>query len=332
MILENQENINNIQNQNIFYRAVVEDNNDGGVHGKCRVRILGIHPINAQRTGKNIGVPTEELPWAELMVSTSFHGGMSGYGISAVPLKGSWVWVFLDGGDWNRPIIVGLISGTSNMERPSGPKISWGFHDPDKKYPEKPRLSEPDINRYAANRKVMSDSLIGKIKDPSRDKGIPTATGKTWDELKELTSAVAYPNNTVYETIGGSFIEYDETSGSRMHWFHNTGTYWEVVKEGDYTLKVKRDRYGIVDRDYKKLTKRDEFQTIQRDHEFKVDRDQHILIGRHKDITVMKTVKRTYNSTLTENVTGAVSETYSAGQKTNGGPSIKINAGVINLN
>jgi len=348
MILKNQENINNIQNQNIFYRAVVENNDDGGIHGKCQVRILGIHPVNAKRTGKNIGVKTEDLPWAELMVSTAFHGGMSGYGISAVPLKGSWVWVFLDGGDWNRPIIVGLISGTSTKERPDGPKTSWGFHDPDKKYPEKKRLNEPDINRYAANRKIKAETLIGKIKDPDRDKGIPTVTGKTWDELKELTSAVKYPNNTVFETIGGSFIEYDETSGSRLHWFHNTGTYWEVVKEGDYTMKVKRDRYEIVDRDMYRLNKRDEFQTIQRDSEYKIDRDEFRFVGRkheetiNKSVTqtyndtqttkVAKAVSRTYGATLDEKVTGAVNEKYSAGQTTNGGPSITIKAGVIKLN
>jgi hypothetical protein len=347
MLVENQDNINNIQNQNIFYRAVVENNNDGGVHGKCQVRILGIHPINALRTGINMGVPVAELPWAELMVSTSFHGGMSGYGISAVPLKGSWVWVFLDGGDWNRPIIVGLISGTSNMERPGSPKAQ-GFHDPDKVYPEKPRLSEPDINRYAANRKVMSDSLIGKIKDPDRDKGIPTVTGKTWDELKELTSAVAYPKNTVFETIGGSFIEYDETSGSRMHWFHNTGTYWEVVKEGDYTMKVKRDRYEIVDRDMYRLNKRDEFQTIQRDSEYKIDRDEFRFVGRHHEETVNKTVKQIYNDTqdttvaktctrtyakdLVESTGTTCKESYAGGQTTDGGPQIKITAGVILLN
>lgn len=347
MILKNQENINNIQNQNIFYRAVVENNDDGGIHGKCQVRILGIHPINAQRTGKNIGVPVAELPWAELMVATSFHGGMSGYGISAVPLKGSWVWVFLDGGDWNRPIIVGLISGTSTEERPGSPKAQ-GFHDPDKKYPDKKRLSEPDINRYAANRKVMDETLIGKIKDPDRDKGIPTVTGKTWDELKELTSSVKYPNNTVFETVGGSFIEYDETSGSRMHWFHNTGTYWEVVKEGDYTMKVKRDRYEIVDRDMYRLNKRDEFQTVQRDSEYKIDRDEFRFVGRHHEETVNKTVKQTYNDTQTTTVAKTVTRTYSkdlkestgskctesygGGQETDGGPQIKLTAGVILLN
>lgn len=331
MILKNQENINNIQSQNVFYRAVVENNDDGGIHGKCQVRVLGVHPVNAQRTGKNTGVPVEDLPWAELIVSTSFHGGMSGYGISAVPLKGSWVWVFFDAGDWNRPIIVGLISGTSMTERPDAKK-SQGFNDPDKKYPDKKRLAEPDINRYAANRKIKSDTLIGKIKDPDRDKGIPTATGKTWNELKELTSTVKYPNNTVFETTGGSFIEYDETSGSRMHWFHNTGTYWEVVKEGDYTMKVKRDRYEIVDRDTYRLNKRDEFHTIQRDSEYKIDRDENRFVGgKHIEI-VNKSVTQTYNDTLKTTVSSTCTESYGAGQTTDGGPKVKITAGTILLN
>jgi len=310
MFAKNQENINNIQNQNLFYRAVVENNDDGGIHGKCQVRIFGIHPVNAQRSSKNIGVIVEDLPWAELMISTSFHGGVSSFGISAVPLKGSWVWVFLDGGDWNRPIIIGLISGTSNMQRPDGSKESWGFHDPSKTYPIKPRLGEPDINRYCANRKVLSDSLIGKIKDENRDKGISTVTGKTWDELKELTSAVIYPNNTVFETIGESFIEYDESDGSRLHWFHNSGTYWEVVKDGDYSLKVTRDRYEIVDRDLYRLNKRDEFHTIQRDSEYKIDRDEFRYVGRHHKETVEKTVVQEYNSTQETTVKDSVTRTY----------------------
>ncbi|MHB8098001.1 MAG: hypothetical protein ACYDD5_00215 [Sulfuricurvum sp.] len=347
MILENQENINNIQSQNIFYRAVVENNDDGSKHGACQVRILGIHPVNAERSGKNIGVKTEDLPWAELMVSTSYHGGMSGYGVSAVPLKGSWVWVFFDGGDWNRPIIVGLISGTSNMERPDGSKKTWGFHDPDKKYPKKDRLKEPDQNRLACNRN-FDKTLIKTVKDASRDIGVPTVTGKTWDEPKEQSSLAKYPNNRVVETISGNFIEMDETNGTgRMHWFHFSGTYWEVVKEGDYTQKVKRDRYEIVDRDTYRLNKRDEFHTIQRDSEYKIDRDETRLVARNHKETVNKTVEQIYNDTQTTTVTGAVKRTYAAtldesvsgsvketyGNLTcNGGSFIKLSAGIINLN
>lgn len=347
MILENQENINNIQSQNIFYRAVVENNDDGGKHGACQVRILGIHPVNALRTGKNIGVKTEDLPWAELVMSTSYHGGVSGLGISAVPLKGSWVWVFFDAGDWNRPIIIGLISGTSKEERPDGSKVTWGFHDPDKKYPLKKRLGEPDQNRLSTSRK-FDETLIKTVKDASRDKGVPTVTGKTWDEPKEQTSLAKYPNNRVVETVSGNFIEMDDTNSSgRMHWFHFSGTYWEVVKEGDYTQKVKRDRYEIVDRDTYRLNKRDEFHTIQRDSEYKIDRDETRLIARNHKETVNKTVTQVYNDTQSTTVTGAVTRTYSAtltedvsgsvketyGNLTcNGGSFIKLKAGVINLN
>jgi len=75
-------------------------------------------------------VPTSELPWAETIVSTGFHGGMSGIGISAVPLKGTWVWVFLDGGDWNRPIIIGLISGIPvqvRHDKPAQGFFLWSY-------------------------------------------------------------------------------------------------------------------------------------------------------------------------------------------------------------
>ena len=331
MLLENQENINNIQNQNIFYRAVVENNHDGAMHGKCQVRIHGNHPVNALRTGKNMGVPVAELPWAEIMVSTGFHGGMSGYGISAVPLKGSWVWVFLDGGDWNRPIIVGIISGTSNMERPGSPKV-WGFHDPDKVYPIKKRLSEPDQNRLAANRK-FAETPIKKIRDASRDKGISTSTGGTWDEMKELTSAAAYPNNTVFETVGHSFVEYDSTGGNeRIHFFHATGTYWEMQPKGDYQFKTKRDRFEIVDRDYKRLVKRKQMTTVQDNVETKYDAKETILVGGDHKETIKGKVEQNYKSSLMVKVSSSCKEKYSGGQTTDGGPMIKISAGIIKLN
>jgi len=333
MLIDNTDHISKIQSPgNVFYRAVVENNDDGGEHGKCQVRIFGIHPENAQRTGKNIGVKTEDLPWAEVMVPVAFHGGMSGIGISAVPLKGSWVWVILDGGDWNKPIVVGIISGTSTKERPDGPKKTWGFHDPDKKYPIKKRLNEPDQNRLAANRK-FAETPIKKIRDADKDKGISTSTGGTWDEMLELSSKAKYPNNTVFETVGHSFVEYDSTEGNeRIHFFHATGTYWEMRPKGDYQFKTKRDRFEIVDRDYKRLVKRHQHTTVQGDVETKYDSKETILVGSDHKETIKGKVEQIYKSTMDVKVTGAVSEKYSAGQKTDGGPSITIKAGIIKLN
>jgi len=336
MLLENIDHIQGLESKNIFYRAVVEDNDDSGEKygtlGRCRVRILGIHPENGMRTGKNIGVPIEELPWAELMVSTGFHGGMSGIGISAVPVKGTWVWVFFDGGDWNRPIIVGIIAGISNKQGPGPDTKTSGFNDPDKVYPIEKRIGEPDQNRLAANRK-FAETPIKKIRDNNIDKGIPTATGTTWDEYKELTSKAKYPNNTVFETAGHSFIEYDSTPGNeRIHFFHKTGTYWEAQDKGDFQYKTTRDHFGIIDRDYKRLVKRHEHITIQGNKEHKVDGTEDILIGDNHKETIKGTVTQIYKATKDETVTGKVTEKYNAGQTTNGGPQIIIKAGIIKLN
>jgi len=337
MFLNNADHLHNLNpTQNVFYRAVVEDNDDsgekGGPLGRCKVRILGIHSENAKRTGKNIGTPTAELPWAELAVSTGFHGGMSGIGISAVPVKGTWVWVFLDGGDWNRPIITGIIYGVSTKQGPGADKATGGFHDPDKVYPIKKRLSEPDINRLAANRK-FAETPIKKIRDANKDKGIPTSTGGTWDEILEKTSAAKYPNNTVFETVGHSFVEYDSSPGNeRIHFFHKSGTYWEIQEKGDYMFKTVDNRYEIVNKDYNRLVKMNQRTTVQADVETKYDAKETILVGGDHKETIKGKVAQIYKATMDVKVTGAVTETYSAGQKTNGGPSIIIKAGVIKLN
>jgi len=328
MFLNQYEHLDNISPKSMFYRAVVENNNDGGQHGKVQVRIFGIHPQNAMRTGKNIGVLQSDLPWAEVIVPVSGIGGMSGKGISAVILNGSWVWVFLDGGDWNKPIVVGIISGTSSQISP-GPNLpSSGFNDPNIVYPIKPRLSEPDQNRLACNRKVNETKII-TIRDASRDKAIPTATGSTWDEYIQLTTSASYPNNTVFETVGESYIEYDSSPGNeRLHFFHNTGTYWEAQPKGDFQFKTKRDHFGVVDRDNKTLVKRDQMTTVQRNRETKIDKNETILVGKDHKETIKGTVTQLYKKTKdtiidldetilvkkthSETVIGAVTQTYKA--------------------
>ena len=337
MLFDNADHLHNISpSQNVFYRAVIEDNDDskeaGGTLGRCRVRILGIHPQNAKRSGKNKGVPTDELPWAELMVTTSFGGGMSGFGISSVPLKGTWVWVFFDGGDWNKPIIIGIIYSVSTKQGPGASKADGGFYDPDKKYPIKEKLNEQDINRLAANRK-FAETPIKKIRDAKKDKGISTSTGGTWDELIEASSKAKYPNNIVFETKGESIIEYDSTDGNeRIHFFHKSGTYWEIQDKGDYQSKTVGNHYEIIDKDYHRLTKMNQRITVQADVETKYDAKETILIGGERKITVKGNVFQIYKGNKDEKVAGSCTEIYSSGQITNGGPKITIKAGVINLN
>lgn len=62
-----------------FYRAIVEDNVDPLESGRLRVRILGIHSMDASIT------PTENLPWAEPAVPISHSGGANLQNINPNP-------------------------------------------------------------------------------------------------------------------------------------------------------------------------------------------------------------------------------------------------------
>lgn len=315
-------NTTNLSNSNhVFYRALVEDNNDPKKLNRVKVRILGIHSKDETK------VPVNSLPWAEIAAPTMVGGQQGGIGWSSVPVKGTWVWIFFDAGNFNRPIISGSMYGIPNEA-----SSSKGFEDPDGVYPKSDRLGEPDTNRLARNEKIISDTLIGKIKDPNRDFGIATATGKVWDEEKEKNTSAEYPHNHVMETITENYIEYDDTPGnSRIHFFHNSGTYWEIKNDGKYDFKTVHEKKEINDKDTKRLSKMSEYITIWKNQELKIDGHQEIRVGKYRNEIVHGDVNETYNSNRTEKVAKHVSETYGSHQE-NGGAFIDLDADVIYLN
>jgi len=274
-MLEHIEHLNNLKGKPFFYRAVVEDNDDskekGGSINRCRVRILGIHSQEKTRTGKNKGVPKSELPWAEVIQPITMTSGSDSLSSSAVPTIGSWVWIFFDGGNWNKPIIIGLIKTGGN--------------------------------------KKSKNKSASEVKKANRDKGIPTSKGGTWGELEDKSSKSKYPHNTVFKTTGGSMVEYDSTEGNeRIHFFHKSGSFWEIQDNGDYQLKTVGDRIEIANKDYKRLIKNNFNSSVQGNVEIKYDGNETILVG------------------------GTKKETVSGGIKTDGGPEINLSAGIIKLN
>ena len=342
-MIKNLDHVQSINpHQNVFYRGVVENNNDGG-EGKVQVRILGIHTETSVRSGQNMGVPVDDLPWAEVMGPANVSGGVGTYGNTGIPLQGTWVWIFFDGGDWNKPIVSGIIYGTES----SSPSGDQGFQDPDLIYPESDKI-EQGTTRLAANRNVSNTGII-EIKDPERDvvnpMGIPNIT---WDEEKEQTTSVAYPNNECQAWTDGSFWEHDTTSGGRTHQFHNSGTYTETLPTGKHTLNIVDDQAVIVYKNSERLVKINETHTVQGESIYKIDLKQTILVGGESEETIMDNVMqiyladqetsvfgnvtRFYDGTLTEIINGEVNETYSSGQITDGGPIIELKASIINLN
>lgn len=297
-------NKDSLINNHTFYRAVVEDRDDPKKLNRVRVRVMGMHSNDETK------VKTNTLPWAELMPPIISGGQNSGFGLSSVPLNGTWVWVFFDAGDWNRPIVMGSMYGI-----PTKKSDKKAFSDPKGKYPLDDRLKESDVNRLSRN-ESFEKTIIETIKNKNIDSGISSVKA-TWDEPKETSSKAKYPDNTVIESFSGNFIEIDDTaSNSRLHFFHKSGTYLEFKENGDFVEKATGHRFLIVNKNYNELVKGSKFSTVRGNYETKIDGSEDILT----------------TGSRTETVSGSVKETYSSGQTTDGGPSIKIKAGIINLN
>lgn len=98
--------------QPMFFIGVVEDRNDPRVEGRVRVRAFGVH-------GSNRDIPTEELPWATLII------GSHDVNFTPPPLN-AWVFgFFIDGRDAQQPMILGLIPSQS-VEVIDPSVVGWG--------------------------------------------------------------------------------------------------------------------------------------------------------------------------------------------------------------
>lgn len=135
-MLTTDKEFNILTQQKIFYKGVIEDNNDPLKIGRVKVRVLGVHDSNT------VEVPTASLPWSNVIKSLDFGGFQSGVGISSVPTKGTWVWCFLENNDINSFIVFGAISGISKVKQ-----AGHGFTDPSGVYPKNDYLGYSDYNK-----------------------------------------------------------------------------------------------------------------------------------------------------------------------------------------
>lgn len=305
-------------NKSFFYRAVIEDNKDPQKLGRVRVRIMGVHPDD------KVKVPYDTLPWAEVMVSNMF-GLNAGVGISAIPLPGTWCWVFLEGGDYNKPVVVGLSVGTAVDV--SGQDT---FKDPDGTFPYKDRLDESDIHRLARVEKV-SETIKKDIEDKLDKEGEFTAGEGI--EPKPLNDSSAYPDVTVIETRSGHTVEIDDTPGNeRIRLYHMSGSYIELRPDGTMVTKTVKNKHATTTENvYEHIIKSMEL-IIDESRYTHIKRNNKYLIDKNEDTEIGGNRTEYVKGKQTETVDGAVSEKFNAGQTTNGGPKIDLDAGIITLN
>lgn len=125
--------------------------------------------------------------------------------------------------------------------------IVFGFKDPNKKYPLKEFLNEPDTNRLARNDNI-NNTVVG-TKDATRTRKVPVAINNaTWDQPESPYNA-AYPFNHTYQSESGHVQEFDDTpENERIHFYHKRGTFLEWDANGSQVNKIVGDGYQIIDR------------------------------------------------------------------------------------
>lgn len=118
------------QFSDLFFEGVVEDVNDPKQRGRIRVRVIGVHPPQKQKSSA-IGVPTEDLPWMT-PVQDITSAAISGVGSAPVGIvPGTMVF-----GVWRDPYKQdGRILGTMSGEYKEKPDPNKGFADPLGFYP-----------------------------------------------------------------------------------------------------------------------------------------------------------------------------------------------------
>jgi len=224
------------KDQFIWFFGVVEDRNDPLQAGRVRVRCFGHH------TEDKKALPISHLPWAAVMQPTT-SAAASGMGSSPSGLvEGSWVvgW-FLDGKAAQRPLVIGSIPGIPQQVADT----TKGFNDPRGNYPL--YIDEPDTSRLARNENISQ--TIVQQKDDSRATDIPVANSAlTWSQPFSRYNAI-YPYNKVFQSESGHVIEIDDSLGSeRLHTYHRSGTFEEIISNGTRINKVIGDDYTILER------------------------------------------------------------------------------------
>lgn len=157
-------------------------------------------------TSNKDDIPTNHLPWYSCVMPVNFSGAIQ------PPTIGSQVIVTPLDESLQQFIVLGVVPGI-NETAPDTPDIDRND-------------STPDIVTSKSNNR-----LIGIINEPNA-----TSTYKT-----------KYPYNKGFMTPGGHAFEFDDTPGSeRIHFYHKSGSYIEIIDNGTIIMKSVNDSYHIT--------------------------------------------------------------------------------------
>lgn len=293
----------------VWFTGVVEDRADPLFLSRVRVRCFGFHTDDLAK------LPTDQLPWAAVMLPTS-SSGVSGVGQTPHGLvEGSWVvGFFRDGSEAQDPIVMGSLVGLNVNEA----LPEKGFYDPNALYPKKNAdpidnyLGESDVHkaaRGAASRHILNTEDIRFQKSGGGDTGAKQFTGVVFDEPQSPADPV-YPFNHVYESESGHIIEIDDTADKqRIREQHRSGTFYEVHPDGTKVTKIVKDRFELVIGD--------DYVNVKGQARVVIEGDATTFIKGNYNVEVAGNKTEYVYGNLTQVVKGEVAETYEKSQVVN---------------
>ena len=269
-----------------WFIGIVEDRNDS--RGRLKVRIFGDH------TKDKTKIPTEDLPWAQVMMPIT-SASLGGVGSSPTGIvQGTWVVGFyMDGESKQVPFIMGTIHGEAG---PSG-KVREGFSDPSGQHPQ--RNEGSDIPQAAGKQYKKTQAFIQKtdLRTVNVDTAVPDKVSSvvqdepdsyyeraTWSMPKPHNDKrPTYPYNKVQQTESGHQIEIDDTPGAeRIAVFHKSGTHIEILNDGTIAQTIKKDDYKTVLKDNYIYVKGKVNMTVDGDYKQLVKGNYHLEVVGNK--------------------------------------------------
>ena len=287
-----------------WFIGVVEDRQDPNKAGRVRVRCLGYHSAS-----KN-DIPTEDLPWASIMMPVT-AGGNSGIGVSShFLLEGTWVVGFFRDPAKQEPVIMGALPGVNTSKKSNftiasssavgGFSKDGGFKDPNGKYPTSYYVGKADTNLLA--QEDHNSHLATGTRTTNDPASWSTASGSATFPSSGITGS-KYPFNHVIETESGHFIEFDDTEGNeRIHIYHTKGTFIEIDKSGNVMIKTVGNVSNVV------AGNMDTY--VQGNYSLSVDGNMDVYAVGNLTEKITGNVKTTITGSLTEEVTLDVKQDY----------------------
>ena len=314
-----------------WFIGVVEDRADPEKASRVRVRCLGYHSADTQK------IPTEDLPWASVMMPDT-AGGNSGIGVSShFLLEGTWVVGFFRDPAKQEPVIMGALPGVNSSETTNftiasssaagGFSKGGGFKDPNGKYPTSLYLDIADTNLLAQE---STDTHPSRSVKDAKDSW-STASGSAEQPATTQTSA-KYPTNHVFETETGHYVEFDDTEGNeRIHLYHKKGTFIEIDSAGNMIIKTVGNVTNIVAGNMDTYVKGNYSVSAGGNIDIYAGGNLTEKVDGNVKITVKGNVESAITGSLTEEVTMDVTQDYKVNLTTTIGAlgSIKASAAMV---